>query len=82
MTHRRVHRVCVAWYRRVTLPHARQAAARGWRPGQTKEYHVYRLVGHGTMDERVAHMARKKERIASLVVDEEVQQHLPVLTDL
>lgn len=44
-----------------------QAMARIWRPGQTKQCHIYRLVTAGTVDEKILHRQIKKTGLTSVI---------------
>jgi hypothetical protein len=47
-----------------------QAIARAWRMGQKKQTFVYRLIAHGTLEERILRMQVQKTSLAMRVMEE------------
>jgi DNA repair and recombination protein RAD54B len=46
-----------------------QAMARIWRPGQDKEVHIYRLIGIGTIEEKIYERQISKENLSLHLID-------------
>ena len=57
-----------------------QALARVWRDGQKKDCFVYRLMGTGTIEEKIFQRQSHKQALSSAVVDsaEDVERHFTI----
>ena len=48
-----------------------QATDRAWRIGQDQPVFVYKLIAHGTLEEKIQEMQRRKGELANAVLDDE-----------